>query len=70
MDQQYFSFSNLFEGYNNDVSKSYIERKLNDSTRIDIAWDEYIPNSLKASTRAKRRTGNRRVLPDSKLPGN
>ena len=34
-------------------------------------WDEYIPNSLKLSTRTKRRTGTRRrVLPDSKIPEN
>ena len=33
-------------------------------------WDEYIPNSLKASTWNKRGTGiRRRVLSDSKIPG-
>ena len=34
-------------------------------------WDKYIPNSLKSSTRTKRGTGTRRrVLSDSKIPGN
>ena len=60
-----------FADYANDVFKPYIERQLKDSTRIDILWGEYIPNSLKASIRTKRGTGTRRkVLPDSKIPGN
>ena len=60
-----------FEDYANDIFKPYIERQLKDSRRIDIVWDEYIPNSLKSSTRTKRGTGTRkRVLPDSKIPAN
>ena len=60
-----------FADYANDVFRPCIERQLKDSTRINIVWDEYIPNSLKSSTRTKRGTGTRRrVLPDSKTPGN
>ena len=34
-------------------------------------WDEYIPNSLKASTRQKRDTGDRRrVLPSAMVAQN
>ena len=60
-----------FPDYANDVFKPYVEKQLKDSTRNDIVWDEYIPNSLKANTAAKRGTGTRRrVLPDSKNPEN
>ena len=60
-----------FPDYANDVFKPYVEKQLKDSTRNDIVWDEYIPNSLKANTAANRGTGTRRrVLPDSKNPEN
>ena len=60
-----------FAYYANDVFRLYIERQPKDSTRIDIVWEKYIPNSLKASIQTKRGTGTRRrVLPDSKISGN
>lgn len=39
-----------FEDYANQVFKLYIERQLKDFIIIDIVWDKYIPNILKAST--------------------
>ncbi|CAC5409047.1 unnamed protein product [Mytilus coruscus] len=49
-----------------------IPRALNlEYSRLDVVWDEYFSNSLKASTRCKRGKGvRRRVLPDSRVPGN
>lgn len=41
------------------------------ATRIDIVWDEYVPNSLKAAARSTRGSGNRkRVLSDVVIPKN
>ena len=39
--------------------------------RVDIVWEENIPNSLKAMTREKRGKGTRRqIQPETKIPGN
>ena len=35
----------------------YIRAQLSQVTRLDIVWDEYLKNSLKATTRGKRGTG-------------
>ena len=46
----------------------YIEAQLQRARRVDIAWDEYIPNGLKRATRKKRRSRiRRRVQADNKL---
>ena len=38
---------------------------------VDIVWDVYLQDSLKATTRGRRGEGiRRRVLPDTKLPEN
>ena len=38
---------------------------------MDVVWDEYFPESLKAETRSKRGKGvRRRVEPGSGIPGN
>jgi hypothetical protein len=34
----------------------------NQCTRVDVAFDRYIPNSIKASTRAKRKGGKRKGI--------
>ena len=40
-------------------------------TRVDVVWDTHIEGSLKEKTRSKRGKGiRRRVMPDSKIPGN
>ena len=49
----------------------YIRAQLSYITRLDIVWDEYLENSLKATTQGKRGSGVRqRVVADNKLPRN
>ena len=49
----------------------YIRAQLSHVTRLDIVWDDYLENSLKATTRGKRGSGVRqRVAADIKLPRN
>ena len=63
--------SRTFEDYFKDVFLPYIHDHLRSVDRLDIVWDKYRPDSLKASTRDKRGKGvRRRVLPDSRVPGN
>ena len=39
--------------------------------RLDVVWDQYFPESLKAETRSKRGKGVcRRVEPQNTIPGN
>ena len=47
-----------------------IERVLkNNTSRVDIVWDRYLPQSIKQSTRNKRGSGVRlKVSPQTKLP--
>ncbi len=40
--------------------KCFIASQMLNASRIDVAWDEYHPDSLKAETRAKRGLGARR----------
>ena len=57
--------------YATDVFLSYIASHLQHVTRLDIVWDKYVPESLKADTRSKRRKGVRRHDESlSTLPGN
>ena len=49
-----------FQGYANQVFLPYIKGQLQHVQRVDIAWDEYVLNSLKATTREKRGRGIRR----------
>ncbi|VDI11065.1 Hypothetical predicted protein [Mytilus galloprovincialis] len=63
--------SKTFESYCKDIVVPYIRGQLLSVRRIDMVWDEYIQDSLKASERSRRGKGiRRRVLPDSKVPGN
>ena len=49
----------------------YLTKQLEQTTRIDIVWDTYLPDSLKESTREKRGKGIcRKVTSHAKLPGN
>ena len=63
--------SNTFQDYNNSIFLPYIFRQLQSNfRRLDIAWDVYLADSLKAGTRSKRGQGQRRkVLPLAPLPG-
>ena len=63
--------SRTFQAYGEDVFLKYIKTQLQTANRIDIVWDEYLPDSLKATTRDKRGKGiRRRVNPNNRLPGN
>ena len=42
-----------------------------DLSRVDLVWDQYIPNSLKQTTRSRRGRGvRRRVVSEGKIIGN
>ena len=44
---------NKFQEYADQVFIPYIRGQLQHVKRVDIKWDEYVPNSLKATTREK-----------------
>ena len=58
-----------FVEYLRDVFIPYITTKLQTAARLDLVWDRYSTDSLKASTHAKRGQGmRRRVLTDVTMP--
>ena len=60
-----------FNEYASQVFLPYITSQLQHTSRVDIVWDEYLTDSLKAGTRKKRGKGiRRRVEPSSSIPGN
>ena len=60
-----------FQGYATDVFVPYVTSQLQHVDRLDIVWDLYMADSLKADTRSKRGKGvRRRVEPTSAVPGN
>lgn len=60
-----------FADYAKHRFSPYIKSQLQHVNRVDVVWDEYIPESLKAQTRSKRGKGiRRRVEPSSAIPGN
>ena len=60
-----------FFDYAQKVFSPYILSQLEHVSRVDVVWDEYFPESLKAETRSKRGKGvRRRVEPSSVIPGN
>ena len=62
-------FCKTFQEYSEKVFLPYITKSLENVQRVDLEWDKYIPNSLKACTREKRGTGaRRRVLPSVTVP--
>ena len=59
-----------FSEYSNNVFIPYITRLLEKYKRVDVIWDEYIDNSLKASACALHGKGcRRRILPKTRIPG-
>jgi hypothetical protein len=59
-----------FIEYSQNVFIPFVERQIQSVSRVDIVWDEYITNSLKATTRGKRVQGiRRRVKLDARIPG-
>ena len=53
--------SNL-EEYADQVFIPYLTKQLQNSMRIDLVWDTYLPNSLKESTREKRGKGAKKGI--------
>ena len=63
--------ANTFKEYSQLVFLPYMKTQLQMVQRLDIVWDEYIPDSLKRTARMIRGKGiRRRVQPDTKIPGN
>ena len=63
--------SKTFDDYTKNVFIPYIQQQLKLVDRIDIVWNVYTTNSLKARTREKRGTAvRRRVDLSSKMPSN
>lgn len=60
-----------FSGYAEQSFLPYLKTPLRHVKRVDIVWDEYVGNSLKATTRSDRRAGvRRRVAANNQLPRN
>ena len=60
---------NTFQDFSNIVFLPYIFGQLQSVRRLDIVWDVYLADSLKAGTKSKRGQGQRRkVLPLAPLP--
>ena len=58
-----------FQDYANETFLPDIRRTLRDCARVDIIWDEYRCDSLKALTRLERGTGVRQLVrPFAKIP--
>ena len=60
-----------FSDYAQQVFLPYILSKLDHVSRVDVVWDEYLPETLKSDTCSKRGKGVRRhVEPCNAIPGN
>lgn len=49
-----------FQDYADSIFVPYAKSQLEKTSRLDIIWDVYIPDSLKGTTRQKRGKGIRR----------
>ncbi len=52
-----------FHDYAKKIIIPFIEKHLAIAKRVDVIWDRYLPESLKATTRKRRGTGVRQRLP-------
>ena len=60
-----------FSDYAMQVFTPYIMSQLQHVNRLDVGWDQYFPESLKAETLSKRGKGvRRRIEPQNVIPGN
>jgi len=60
-----------FEEYTDQVFIPYLSKQLEDSMRVDLVCNIYLPNCLKESTSEKRGKGvQRKASGQTKLPGN
>nr|KAG5708605.1 hypothetical protein BaRGS_033026 [Batillaria attramentaria] len=64
-------FAKNFQQYVDLIFLPYIQRQFETTSRVDIVWDVYKADSLKASARERRGCGFKRmVVPSAQLPGN
>ena len=64
------AFKNSSE-YASQIFLPYLASQLQQATRVNVVWDVYIPNSLKADTRNQWGECIRRLVePLSRIPGN
>ena len=64
-------FANTFSDYATQVFLPDTTSQLQHVNRLDVVWDEYIADSLKADTRTRRgKDIRRRVEPSNSIPGN
>ena len=62
---------NTFDKYADSVFLPYLTKQLEKCSRLDMVWDTYIADSIKASTREKRGQGiRRRVAGKNFVPTN
>lgn len=60
-----------FEEYTNNIFLPYVLSWFETHIRVDVVWDVYKKDSLKADVRRKRGAGiRRRVTPSTKIPNN
>ena len=58
-----------FQEYADFVFGPYISSQIDKTSRVDVVWDVYLPDSLKETTRQKRGKGvGRRVSPSTAIP--
>jgi len=58
-----------FNEYAHEIFTPYILSKFQQTTRLDLVWDRYLPDSLKGTARAKRGKGvRRRVVGGASIP--
>lgn len=63
--------SKTFQEYAENVFAPHVSALLKRNRRVDLVWDVYLPESLKASTREKRGKGTRkRVASTTVMPKN
>ena len=63
------SAAKTFQKYADFVFGPYISNQIDKTSRIDVVWDVYLPDSLKGTTRQKRAKGvRRRVSPSNAIP--
>ena len=54
-----------FQEYAHFVFEPYIFSQIDKTSRVDVVWDVYLPDSLKGTTRQKGRKGVRRCVSSS-----
>ena len=60
-----FQASLTFRDYAEYTFPAFVRNQLSTTSRVDIVWDIYRPDSLKESTRTKRGSGKRKKVTDN-----